>query len=171
LPIRQVCTKFQTNPLFPQYRVLSVVSSEVFKQFLSSLKGETIEVTKKNFKEFSALCDEFDFELKSPSYRLAQVETTIEELKSDIERIPSILTQLSVSMAKLGSDVSMLKEWSFVHESQILLDFPNIFAEFRGKYFSLLWRGMQLFRSGGSLTPCFPVITPLFHGIIRIMPR
>jgi hypothetical protein len=166
LPIRQVCMKFQTNPLPPHYRVLSVVSSEVFEQFLSALNGKMIEVTKTNFKELSALCDEFGFELNSPSYRLAQVETTIEELKGDIERIssqlasldgiPSVLTQLSGSMAKLEGDISVLKEWNSAPDSHIfsdlhsqgtdsgiVSDFPHIFAEFRGKQVLLLWRGSR----------------------------
>jgi hypothetical protein len=87
LAIRQVCTKFPTNPLLAKYFVISNISAEVFQLFLSALKVESIEVTKTNFKELSGLCDEFGFELNSPSYRFAQVESTVEELKIAIERL------------------------------------------------------------------------------------
>jgi hypothetical protein len=86
LSLRQVCTEFTTNSLPPQYRVLSSVSTDNFRLFLSALQGERIKVSKANFKEFSALCHEFGFELESSSYSFAQVETTIEELQTEIER-------------------------------------------------------------------------------------
>jgi hypothetical protein len=46
--------------------------------------GDSVEVTKANFTELSALCNKFGFELKTPppSYRLCQLEVTVEELKS-----------------------------------------------------------------------------------------
>jgi hypothetical protein len=39
------------DPLPTQYPVRSTVSSEIFEMFLSALEGESIEVTKVNFKE------------------------------------------------------------------------------------------------------------------------
>jgi hypothetical protein len=150
--------KFTTNPLPSQCRVLSNVSTKVFKLFLSALKDETIEtieVTKVNFRSFSALCEEFGFELESPSYRLGQVEVAIEELKNEIgrlshkmreiERIPAVTAEISNEIAELRVTLSTL--WKFPGiprlNSQIISDFPEIFREFRGKQFSVLWRGSR----------------------------
>jgi hypothetical protein len=94
LALRQVCTKFATNPLPAQYPVRSQVSSELLEKFQSALEGEAIEVTKANFKELSALCDEFGFELKSPLYRLARLETAVEELRNDIGRLSGEVSEL-----------------------------------------------------------------------------
>jgi hypothetical protein len=199
--------------------------------FLCALKGEPIEVMKANFKELSALCGEFGFQLEIPSYRLAKLETTIEaaaadargrigaleekakqhecaiavlqselrQLSTDFGRLAgevcalrslsgevSALTtqtagelseplaqQLSIEFDELRRDISILKAqiaaglgepvaqqlstkfdelrrevsalWRFPAapplDSRIVSDFPVIFAEFRGKQFSLLWRG------------------------------
>jgi hypothetical protein len=151
LALCQVCTKFQTKPLTESYSVTSKVSSELFELFLSALKGETIEVTKTNFKELSILSNEFGFELKSPSYRLSQVEVLIEELKIAIGSLSNEVTSLngksaitaqhSEAITQLNCEVSVLKRWIRIPETKILSDFPKIFAEFRGKQFSLLWRG------------------------------
>jgi hypothetical protein len=115
--------------------------------FLSALEGERIKVSKSNFKEVSALCHEFGFEIENSSYRLSKVETTIEELKTEIERLSgevtslrgmsAITTQLSEAIAQLRSSL-----WS-LPISTIISDFPEIFAEFRRKQFSVLWRGSR----------------------------
>jgi hypothetical protein len=67
-----------TNPLPTPYPVHSKVSTEIFELFLSALKDETSEVTKANLKELSAQCNEFGFELESPSYRIGQLEVALE---------------------------------------------------------------------------------------------
>jgi hypothetical protein len=164
LALRQVCTNFPIDPSLRQYAVTSRVSEDVFRTFVSALKGETIEVTKMNFVGLSTLCDEFGFKLKSPSYRLAQVETMIEELKTDMGRlssevialrgIPRTTEQLSKAITQLRADVSMVKGWTGMPNSLILndleaepansrivSDFSEIFAEFRTKQFSVLWQG------------------------------
>jgi hypothetical protein len=87
LAIRQVCTKFPTNPFPAQYFVTSDVSKEVFKMFLSALKGERIEVTKGNFPFISVLCKEFGFEVENSSYRFCELEGKIEELRVQVERL------------------------------------------------------------------------------------
>jgi hypothetical protein len=147
LALRQVCTEFATKSLPSQYSVRSKVSSDVFKLFLSALKGESIEVKKVNFKEFSALCNEFGFELKSPSYRLLQVEIAIEELTVKIERLSdevSALRGIPAVMAELSKSVTEFRsEFWTLPLSTIISDFPDIFTEFRGKRFSLLWRGSR----------------------------
>jgi hypothetical protein len=79
--------KFNRVPLPNEYFVLSKVSTEVFETFLSALNGDTIEVTPENFRELTALCDEFGFKLRTPSYRIARLEAEVEGLKGVIRRL------------------------------------------------------------------------------------
>jgi uncharacterized protein (UPF0335 family) len=87
--------------------------------------------------------------LNSPSYRFAQVESTVEELKIAIERLWSkvaalcemteIVTRLSEEVTQLRADISVLKEWdSLPFDSRIISGFPKIFTEFQEKRFSFL---------------------------------
>jgi hypothetical protein len=85
--LRQTCTAFQANPLLPHYCVTSDVSSDLLREFLSTLKGESIEVTPGNFGGISALCAEFGFELSSTSYRLCKLEALVESQGRDIGRL------------------------------------------------------------------------------------
>jgi hypothetical protein len=152
LALIQVCTTFATQPLPARYSVSSNVSTELFQKFLSALKGETIEVTKVNFPDLSTLCQEFGFKMENQSYRFAQLEVKIEELTIEIGRLlsevaalrrtPAITAQLSEEVTELRADISVLKTWiNRLFNSRIIANFPEIFAEFRGKQFSLLWRG------------------------------
>jgi hypothetical protein len=169
LALRQVCAKFATNPLPAQYPVHSQVSSELVEMVQSALKGEAIEMTMENFKELSALCDEFGFELESPPCQLARVETALEELRNDIGRLSgevAALRSAAAGMQSLSADVSALKTQIAALspaaarsgppppsplkvpsapslDSRIISGFPEIFAEFRDKRFSLLWRGSR----------------------------
>jgi hypothetical protein len=112
------------------------------EKFQSALKGKAIEVTKANFKELSALCDEFGFELESPPYRLARLETGLEELQRQIaEQLSTEVRELRREVSALKTEIAVLKGWSAAPDSQILFDLPDIFAEFKMKRFSLLWRG------------------------------
>jgi hypothetical protein len=56
-----------------------------------------------------------------------------------------VVEQLSTEFIELRNEVSAL--WRFPaapqFDSRIISDFPEIFAEFRGKRFSLLWRGSR----------------------------
>jgi hypothetical protein len=166
LALHHVCTNFPTNPFPTEYPVTSRVSAEVFQTFLSALQGDVIEVTKENFPGLSSLSNEFGFDLASPSYRFAQLEATIQALKTDIGRlsrevtalrgIPAIVSHHSEQITQLFADVSLLKAWnpspdslilSNLHsqreDSRIISDFLEIFTEFRGKHFELLWRGSR----------------------------
>jgi hypothetical protein len=153
LALRQVCQTFAVNSLPSRYNVKSNVSIEVFRLFLSGLKGAPIEVTKSNFFGLSTLCSEFGFKLQSPSFRLSEIEVAIEGLRSDIQRlsddISSLQTQFQISsqhseaISQLRSDLSVLQRWIGIPQSTILSDFPEIFAEFVGKRFKILWRGSR----------------------------
>jgi hypothetical protein len=153
LALCQVCTKFPTNLFPPEYSVRSHVSTPIFELFLSALQGELIEVTKTNVKEFSILCEEFGFEVESSSFRFAQLEATIEELKNDIRHLseeicslrflPSITTKLSETTSELRSNLFSLRHFTQPIGSTIISNFPDVFTEFVGKKFSLLWRGSR----------------------------
>jgi hypothetical protein len=152
LALRQTCTAFQANPLPPQYRVASNVPSEVFRTFLSAVKGEPIEVTLTNFTDLRSLCDEFGFQLSTPSYHLCKIEIAVESLRADIGRLggevaalrgtPAVVAQFPAEVAQLRADVFAVRSWK-LSVSAIVSDFPALFAEFRGKYFNPLWRGSR----------------------------
>jgi hypothetical protein len=73
---------------------------------------------KANFKELSALCSVFGFDLEIPSFRLAQLETALEGLKKEIGRLSGevsvlrglseVVTQLSGALAHLRARLSAL---------------------------------------------------------------
>jgi hypothetical protein len=149
LALLQVCTKFATKRLPRHYRVTSKVSAKCLEMFLSALKGQEIEVTKTNFTELSTLCDEFGFEPNSPSYRLSQVEVAIEDLRTEMKRlsnqvilvqeISEVVTQLSTETTQLRADLCTFRNQPLPTPiSPTVSDFPQIFAEFRTKLFSLL---------------------------------
>jgi hypothetical protein len=53
----------------------------------------------------------------------------------------SLTKAAEMALKQLQSEVTSLKTWVGPWDSVIISDFPEIFAEFRGKQFSLLWRG------------------------------
>jgi hypothetical protein len=131
--------------------------------FLSALKGETIEVTKATFPDFSSLCNEFGFELRTLLIDLdklnLQLKNVIERLSGGVsaqEGRPGFTAQLSNDIKQHRVDVSVVKSWTSAANSLILSDlhaerldslivsnFPEIFSDFRGKDFKLLWRGSR----------------------------
>jgi hypothetical protein len=58
------CTVFQKNPtlLEAPYSLRSKVPLTLFRQFVSALEGNAIEITSANFSGLSRLCEEFGFE-------------------------------------------------------------------------------------------------------------
>jgi hypothetical protein len=67
IPILQAMTKcrlFENNPTLTvsPYRVQSSVSLSIFREFLSALEGNTMNITDTNLTELQRLCKEFGFE-------------------------------------------------------------------------------------------------------------
>jgi hypothetical protein len=154
--LRQTCTAFPQDSLPAQYGVKSTVSTEIFRTFLSALNGDAIEVTKENFASLSELCKEFGFELRTPSYRISRLEFVVDQLRDDVGRLVGEVTslrgtervaaQLLDTASQLQSEISRLKEIVTPIgrlNSEIISDFPEIFAEFQGKQISLLWRSSR----------------------------
>jgi hypothetical protein len=142
IPVLQAMTKchlFQNNPtlLVSPYRVQSPVSLSIFREFLSALEGNAINITDTNFTEFHRLCKEFDFselaaklsEFRS-SMNFNEGETESETEDSDArERIAALeeksnqhshviailqdkVTQLSTDFWRLVGEVSALRSAS-----------------------------------------------------------
>jgi hypothetical protein len=66
IPIIQAVTKcslFENNPilLLSPYRVQSPVSLSIFREFVTALEGQTVNITTTNLSELEQLCEEFGF--------------------------------------------------------------------------------------------------------------
>jgi hypothetical protein len=95
IPTLQVinkCSLFQNNPalLVSPYRLQSSVSLSIFREFLSALEGNAVNITTTNFTSLHQLCKEFSFpELTS------KLSTFSESSKdSQNQQIGSLLTRL-----------------------------------------------------------------------------
>jgi hypothetical protein len=56
---------------------------------------------------------------------------------------PAPAAPFVLAIEELHADISALKAWPAGFASLIVADFPALFAEFRGKRFTLLWRGSR----------------------------
>jgi hypothetical protein len=103
----------------PLLAALSAVRSSVplaiFRDFVGGFKTETIEIANESFGRLSLLCAEFGFRA----------------LTAKLSGFWASLAFGSIASCPAG------------FESLIVWDFPRIFAEFRRKRFSLLWRGSR----------------------------
>jgi hypothetical protein len=66
IPIGQAITKcslFQNNPTLTTspYRIQSPVSLSIFREFISALEGNSVNITATNFRGLKELCEEFGF--------------------------------------------------------------------------------------------------------------
>lgn len=162
--LRFTCDKFADDLPSSPYLVQSAVGSEVFSTFLDAVSGKDIEITKYNVSDLSQLCREFGFwklssklsdfrisELESTfcanneiqAKRIVALETEISRLKGDLVRL--VAESLAADRRKpLSEELTALKSCVFPQlDSNILTDFPPIFAEFYEKRFKLLWRGTR----------------------------
>jgi hypothetical protein len=71
----------------------------------------------------------------------AQFRTEFEILRGSSASVQAQFSGTQTSVAKLCSELSVVKAWTGAMDSLILSDFPAIFADFKRKSFSLLWRG------------------------------
>jgi hypothetical protein len=115
------------------YTIRSSVSLAVFQDCLAALNKETFELTNDNVGGLSLLCAEFRFralaarlsEFKaSPAFRAVRARENAHARLRIAAPVPPF-----PPLVRFGS--------------VIVSDFPEIFAEFRGKRFSLLWRGTR----------------------------
>jgi uncharacterized small protein (DUF1192 family) len=131
------CSFFQNTPtlLVSPYRVQSSVSLSIFREFISTLKGNVINITDTNFTELDRLCEEFGFsELATklsefrPSMRFKEGETedadadagvriaSLEETANQHSHVIAILQnevkQLFTEFGRLVGEVSALRSAS-----------------------------------------------------------
>jgi hypothetical protein len=129
------CSLFQNNPslLVSPYRVQSSVSLSIFREFLSAIEGNTINITDTNFTELHQLCEEFGFsELAAklsefrPSMefkkaedtnadareRIAALDEKVNQHDRDITLLQDKATQLSTDFGRLVGEVSALRSAS-----------------------------------------------------------
>jgi chromosome segregation ATPase len=136
IPVHQAMTKcslFQNNLtlLRSPYRLQSSVSLSIFREFISALEGNAINITDTNFTELQRLCDEFSFQELSAKLsefrssmdfkeaedadargRIAALEETTNQHSHFIAILHNKVTQLSTDFGHLVGDVSALRSAS-----------------------------------------------------------
>jgi hypothetical protein len=126
------CSLFQNRPflLASPYRIESSVSLSIFREFLSALEGNAINITDTNFTELHQLCDEFGFtelaaklsefrpsmdfkepeaEDADPRGRIAFLEEKLNQHDHDIAILQTEVRQLSTDFGCLVGEVSALR--------------------------------------------------------------
>jgi hypothetical protein len=76
--------------------------------------------------------EKVESDLNGLTLRVGASEATIEQLRDTVLR-----------QQEMKADICLLERWTSAMDSRIISDFPAIFDEFRGKWFSLLWRGSR----------------------------
>jgi hypothetical protein len=133
IPLLQVinkCTLFQNNPtlLGSPYRVQSPVSLSIFREFLSALEGNAINITDANYTELERLCNEFgftevaaqlsefrpsmDFKEAEGAYARGRIATLEEKANPHSHVIATLQTevrQFSTDFGRLVGEVSALR--------------------------------------------------------------
>jgi uncharacterized coiled-coil protein SlyX len=130
LQAKTKCSLFQQNPtlLVSPSRLQSSVSLSIFREFLSELAGNAINITDTNFTELQRLCEEFGFtELVAklsefrPSIdfkeeedanvrgRIAALEEKTNQHDGTITVLQDKVTQLSTDFERLVGEVLALR--------------------------------------------------------------
>jgi hypothetical protein len=126
------CSLFQNRPILlaSPYRIESSVSLSTFREFLSALEGNAINITDTNVTELHRLCNEFGFtelaaklsefrpsmDFKEPEAedadargRIAALEENANQHDRDIAMLQDKVTQLSTDFEHLVGEVSALQ--------------------------------------------------------------
>jgi retron-type reverse transcriptase len=120
------CILFQKNTVLVlhAYRVQSPVSPSIFRDFISALEENAINITYRNFAELKRLCEEFGFaaiEVRLSDFlplmdfkevenadarkRIAAMEKQAENNERSIVILRDKVTQLSTHLRPLGEEV------------------------------------------------------------------
>jgi hypothetical protein len=120
IPVLQVinkCSLFQQNPtlLVSPYGVQSSVSLSIFREFISALEGNAINITNTNFTELDRLCKEFGFsEIAAklsefrPSMNFKEAQTEDADARGRIAALEEKANQHSHVIAMLKNKVTQL---------------------------------------------------------------
>jgi uncharacterized protein YdcH (DUF465 family) len=134
LQVMNKCSLFQNDSPFlvSPYRVQSSVSLFIFREFLSALEGNAINITDMNFTELHRLCNEFGFTKLAanlsnfrPSIdfkeeaedadargRIAALEEKANQHSHIIAMLQDKVSQLSTDVGRLVGEVSALRSAS-----------------------------------------------------------
>jgi hypothetical protein len=164
LSLRQACDRFSDIKPGTPYEVTSSVPAAIFQLFLEAIEGKDVEVTPTNVAGLGNLSREFGFwrlSAKVADYRVTAFESASAEHQVVTERRLGVLeAEVAVLKSELGRippgspswpaardlpvEISALGSWVFPRlDSVIIVEYPALFAEFRGKQFNLLWRGSR----------------------------
>jgi lambda repressor-like predicted transcriptional regulator len=153
------CTLFQNHVLLAtgRYKIRSSVPLDVFQQFVLALNGASVTITEANLSGLFLLSEEFGFE--ALYLQLLEFKGSTKQRRKENTEICERLAALEERATTFGEQsqqqehgIEMLQsafarftakcEWKSL-DSVILLDFPKIFSPFRGKHFTILWRGSR----------------------------
>jgi hypothetical protein len=160
----QVSDLFASSTAPLRYAVKSQVSLSVLKTFIDGIHGKPLEITTATFAPLSALSKEFgcrfseeqlsNFE-KSAEYGISCLTARLSRLEGEVAKLAA---RCDRELEHLHADVSVVKGdvfdelraeiWALKaprhgFSSLIVPEFLAPLAEFRGKRFTLLWRGSR----------------------------
>jgi hypothetical protein len=146
------CNLFRNNLILTTvpYKIRSSVPLSIFLQFVLALNGNTLTITDSNLVGLSLLCEEFGFETLGAQlleFKQSRKQNGIEDTE-----VRTRITTIEEQLRQCTHDIEMLQR-AFARitanhrfnsfDSQIISGFPDIFAEFQGKHFEILWRGSR----------------------------
>jgi hypothetical protein len=162
LALRQSCEKFADGPPSIPYQVSSSIPQHIFRLFLEAVNGREVEITGDNVNGLSQLAREFGFLrllTKLSDFRLSVLEEAATEHQlANEKRLLNLLEEITVLKSEVGKipassplgvrdlpvEISALGSWVFPRlDSVIITEYPALFSDFRGKVFSLLYRGSR----------------------------
>jgi hypothetical protein len=105
------CSLFQNNPtlLLSPYRVQSPVSLSIFREFLSALKGNAINITDTNFRELDRLCKEFgfdEFSRKLSTFCERSADSREQQMINSLSRMRNALLNESFQFVVKGIEIA-----------------------------------------------------------------
>jgi hypothetical protein len=142
--------------------VSSSIPHPIFRLFLEAVNGKEIKISGENVNGLAQLSREFGFwqlSTKVSDFRLSVLEAVAAEREAENEkRLLNLISEIAVLKSELGRipanspfgtrdlpvEISALESWVFPRlDSVIIPEFPSLFADFRGKVFTLLYRGTR----------------------------
>jgi hypothetical protein len=146
LLLSQVSSLFASPTAPVRYKVTSAVPPSIVRTFAAAITGKPLSITPATLAPLSAVCQE----LCCPRF-LEQLAAFQNSAEYGISSLTARVNTLEAEIVPLRTDVSGLKScFSLGLDSAILCatssccpGFAALFAEFRGRRFTLLWRGSR----------------------------
>jgi uncharacterized coiled-coil protein SlyX len=149
LQAKNKCTLFQQNMalLASPYTLRSTIPLTLFRQFVSAVEGNAIEITSANFSGLAQLCEEFGFEelraklSESPpatetaakdaeaQRRIAALEEKAEQHDRAIAILKDKFAQLLADIGRLAGGMRALSDEVSAQKTQITAEFAELRRE------------------------------------------